>query len=382
MPSPRKGEKRNEFISRCMGDAEARKTFPRQSQRAAFCHSQWERRKRAHAASCDSLHEIVLPIALRGALRIHARRRTRRSPFRHDPTKTGGVRRSWEAELKRRFADIRRAIIWAILEEDVFGLVAGDVTPTLQPGLPMIQVRARAKPKAKTPGAGAFKFDRNPKKVSKFMDWLAATANRGILDVQKGTPVSQAADKAWSNTYIQSAYQKGLAQAGANLTGQGVEVSPSWMDSAFFRPAHADRAGIIFTRAYSQLEGVTRAMEQRIAEALSRAIIEGQGARQTAKMLAEQVDISQRRARMIARTETINAHAEATLNAYDEAEVEGVSLMAEWLTAKDERVCPRCEEREGDILSIEEARGLIPLHPNCRCAWAPVVENPKEKRLD
>jgi signal peptide peptidase SppA len=44
MPSPHKGEKEKEFISRCMGDSEANKTFPDQAQRAAFCYSQWERK--------------------------------------------------------------------------------------------------------------------------------------------------------------------------------------------------------------------------------------------------------------------------------------------------------------------------------------------------
>lgn len=44
MPSPRKDEARPDFISRCMGDSEANATFPDQSQRAAFCNSQWERK--------------------------------------------------------------------------------------------------------------------------------------------------------------------------------------------------------------------------------------------------------------------------------------------------------------------------------------------------
>ena len=42
MPEPRPSETREEFISRCMGDEEARRDFPDQAQRAAFCNSQWE----------------------------------------------------------------------------------------------------------------------------------------------------------------------------------------------------------------------------------------------------------------------------------------------------------------------------------------------------
>ena len=41
MPSPRKGEPQKKYISRCMSSKEAQKSFPDQSQRVAFCHSQW-----------------------------------------------------------------------------------------------------------------------------------------------------------------------------------------------------------------------------------------------------------------------------------------------------------------------------------------------------
>ena len=42
MPDPLSGESRSEFVQRCMGDAEARDTFPDDDQRAAFCYAQWE----------------------------------------------------------------------------------------------------------------------------------------------------------------------------------------------------------------------------------------------------------------------------------------------------------------------------------------------------
>jgi Uncharacterized protein conserved in bacteria (DUF2213) len=44
VPNPRKGESKEGFVSRCMGDAEARSSFPDQKQRAAFCYSQYARK--------------------------------------------------------------------------------------------------------------------------------------------------------------------------------------------------------------------------------------------------------------------------------------------------------------------------------------------------
>src|SRR5215831_10516490 len=46
MPTPNSGESRQDFVSRCMGDAEARSSFPDQKQRAAFCYSQYDRKKK------------------------------------------------------------------------------------------------------------------------------------------------------------------------------------------------------------------------------------------------------------------------------------------------------------------------------------------------
>ena len=45
MPTPRADETQDVFVSRCMGDAEARKDFPEQKQRSAVCFSMWRRAK-------------------------------------------------------------------------------------------------------------------------------------------------------------------------------------------------------------------------------------------------------------------------------------------------------------------------------------------------
>ncbi len=45
MPTPRANESRADWMERCMASAEARRDFPDQDQRAAFCASRWERSK-------------------------------------------------------------------------------------------------------------------------------------------------------------------------------------------------------------------------------------------------------------------------------------------------------------------------------------------------
>jgi len=85
----------------------------------------------------------------------------------------------------------------------------------------------------------------------------------------------------------------------------------------------------------------------------------------------------------VARTEIIRTHAEGQLDAFERLGVTEVGVMAEWITADDERVCPLCKSLDGVVLKVKEARGLLPRHTNCRCAWTPAnvgEDESKQKR--
>lgn len=276
--------------------------------------------------------------------------------LRRDPTRTIYIRAKYEADLVRRFTRLKRQIITAVGTENGFGLQANQ--------------DAVAPPR--------FNFPRSADKVDAFMTWLEDQEYAGILETTRGTPLRSAAQRSWQNVYINSAYQKGIAQAAGLMRGDGVDVSDRWIDAGFLRPIHADAVGLIHTRAYNELQGITDVMDQQISRTLALGLAEGRGPMDIARKMVDRVDaIGITRARMLARTETIAAHADSTLNTYDEAGLEGVSVMSEFSTAGDDQVCPECAALEGREYSIDEARGLIPLHPNCRCAWLPIVRNPR-----
>lgn len=280
---------------------------------------------------------------------------------RKDPTRTTGLRVRFEQDVNRRFGQLRKLISKTIVDQDALAL----------------------RTNASVPSPRAFDFPRSADKVASFIDWLKKAEDDLLLGIVSGTPIASAARNAWTNVYIQSAYQRGLAQAGMNLRKQGVEVSESWVKGAFWRPQHADRAGLIYTRVYNELYGITEAMDQRISRTLAQGMIDGRGPQVIARAINADVDsIGRTRARTLARTEVIGAHAEASLNAYEEAGVEGVNVQAEFSTAGDDQVCPDCEALEGRTYSMDEARGLIPVHPNCRCAFTPVVMDPEGVRLN
>lgn len=289
------------------------------------------------------------PLASRhpACARMHAN-----ATFRFDPTRTLLLRQRFAADLVRRFERLKALIAEAIVDQNGFGIQTN-----------RLGVRVNA---------GRFAFERDQQKVASFMRWLNAHARTGVLEIKEGDSISTV-KQPWTNKYIQSAYQKGIANAGAKLRGGGAKVEERWITSAFNRPIHADRVAQIYTRVYRDLEGITKEMDKRISQTLALGLAEGRSPRELARDLRREVDgIGITRARTLARTEVVAAHSEANLSAYQEAGVRGVDVEVEWSTDSDP--CPICEELSGKTYTIDEARGLLPAHPNCQCAWIPKVD--------
>ena len=58
MPSPRKGETKKDFVSRCMSSDKSKKSFPNSDQRVAFCYSQFESKGEHIFNKAESAHDI------------------------------------------------------------------------------------------------------------------------------------------------------------------------------------------------------------------------------------------------------------------------------------------------------------------------------------
>jgi SPP1 gp7 family putative phage head morphogenesis protein len=283
--------------------------------------------------------------------------------LKFDPTGTTGIRRKFEADLVRRFQKVKSLIRQSLLINDAFGLQKNQ----LGDSQPAFVTDAQALP------VKAFAFERPAEKIDRFMQWLKEAQNENILEVQGGQGIGKSK---WANTYIDSAYIKGVRDAGAKMRKGGASVAESWVEQSFMRPIHADRLALAYTRAYNDLQGITDEMDKQISRILAQGLGEGKGPAEIARQLAERVDkIGITRAKVLARTEVVSAHAEASLNSYEEAGIEGVEVEAEWTTAGDDAVCPICESMEGKIYKISEARGMIPAHPGCRCSWRSIVVN-------
>lgn len=104
-----------------------------------------------------------------------------------------------------------------------------------------------------------------------------------------------------------------------------------------------------------------------------RALQEGWSNDQVADALVDSYAFSEKRALVIARTETARADVEGNMTGYRELGV----AKKQWLTAPD--CCDECHEIDGLVVGIDEefpgGVGGPPLHPNCRCDVLPVIED-------
>ncbi len=286
--------------------------------------------------------------------------------LKRDPTRTTTLQRRFMADMTRRFKKLSKNIQELIVDDDALGL--------LNTGIQTINQQVPNQ---------AWRFQSDPQKVKSYRRWLKQQVDALIL-----TPVGGIQDKPWTAPYIESAYKKGAIRAYTDLRAEDLANAPTifqggkaeFIRTAFSQPVLASKIELLYERAFTELEGVTAVMDQQMSRILAEGLSQGSGPRTIARNLRDNVvTMTNTRALVIARTEIVRAHAEGQLDAFELLGVDEVGILAEWLTAGDERVCPECDALEGVVMTIEEARGLIPRHPNCRCAWIPAAQDRKEK---
>lgn len=289
--------------------------------------------------------------------------------IRRDPTRTTRIRAAFVRDVRRRWAALKADIRKSVIDQDCFALDSSRLvlnSPT---------------------GRKAFDFPRSDSKVKAFMKWLEEQEKKGILEIITRPGDRLSAEEAWTNVYIRSAYQQGIERARAEMKKAnipGVSSVPGGVSGAMNAGFHADRAGLAYSRVYEDLKTVVDATNARIRRQLSEVlreqittgIIEGRNPKAIARNIMRSIDaIGKTRAEMIARTEVIRAHTQATLVEYQQAagDIE-VAVQAEVSTAGFD-VCPICEAlAAGGPYALAKAENMLPAHPNCRCAFIPYVD--------
>lgn len=274
--------------------------------------------------------------------------------------------------MRVRFERLKKAIVQLIDTDDALGLRDISHDP----------FKANAE-------KGRWKFQTTAQQADSFQQWLAAKMELDILSDPEDTTDD------WWNKYIEHGYQKGVARAfddtkkpalasGAEQEAFYAGGKKQFLSDAFNHPVAIEKVKLLAGRVYTELKGVTDAMSQQLGRELTDGLVQGLSPRDIARNMAKRVDnMTKTRAEVIARTEIVRAHAEGQLDSLEAMGVEELGVMAEWSTTKDLKVCKLCAPLQGIVLKIKEARGILPRHPNCRCAFVPAnvgEDQSKQKR--
>lgn len=297
-----------------------------------------------------------------------------------DPTRTLTLRNAFCREINRRSTALKLSIYDFLVRKDALGLKPAHLTQNATDR--------------------QFEFQTDTDKLASFNSWLQNQIDQDFLFAQLGSGLlattSTFAGQAvagvgfagsmgrgpWTVKYIESAYKSGLINAYLAARTSLAASDPDFIDAsqaeflrtAFLAPERVSKVQLLASRSFEQLKGITGQMSGRINTILAQGMIDGKSVTQIAREMFDAIDgLTLARALTIARTEIIHAHAEGQLDAFSDLGISEVGAMVEWSTAGDDQVCPICADLEGKVFTIDEARGMIPQHPNCRCAWIPKI---------
>lgn len=296
----------------------------------------------------------------------------------YDPTHTTVLRNLFANDMNRRFSEIAFIIKKTVVDNDCFGLQKGIQTHQTIPA-----------------GWQAFNYRLSQEKIAKFMEWLRIQVSAGILDIKEFEQIGDAVNSAWTNKYVFDSYKRGVIRARYELQKAGFKVpsidQSGGIEISMALPIHLDRLGLLYTRVYTDLKGITEQMDAYISRILAQGLADGDGPLLLARKMVAVIDgqglgdlgitdtlgrfiAAKRRAEILARTEIIRAHHLATIQEYRNWAVYNVIVKAEIMTAGDNRVCSICEALEkGGPYSLDKAEKMLPAHPLCRCCILPLL---------
>lgn len=274
---------------------------------------------------------------------------TRSLVDKRDPSRTGAIRRAYEAEFLRRLNRVKKILMQAIVTQDALGLAEPKLRAA-QIGPPGFRKFAGLTPADKTAAFGA---------------WLRRLVDDQLLEA--ADMVGPVEPGGWTRQFIRRGFMQGILSTMTELRKSGRDLGDAKAERLFTSPFHRRQLETLYSVNLESLKNMSSDMAGKIRQKVGVGLIAGKNPREMARDIAGIMDISANRSRMIARTECIRANSEGTLATFRAFGESGVQLQAEWLTAGDDgRRCDTCAEMEGKVFSIEEAHGMIPLHPNPR----------------
>ena len=286
---------------------------------------------------------------------------------RLDPTRTTTLRRRLIGAINARFNVLKKELRQLLIDNDVMGL---------KEPKPMV-----------TFNVAEWRYFSDDRKRKMLKNWLKFKTGQLFLKREEDDSVNS-----WLGGYISEAYKRGLKRATDDWkrptqtllmppkVGEAYQKGQlaEFMRQSFGGPIPTEKVRLLASRTFDELEGVTEEMSHRITRTLLDGVVNGISPRDIGRELNKVVDGYKNRGTAIARTEIVRTYNEGALDGLESLGAKSVGVMVEWTTSGlgvtnlgNPSPCPKCAPLANLVLTIDEARGLLPRHVNCLCSYIP-----------
>lgn len=263
----------------------------------------------------------------------------------NDPSQTSWLRRQFSKDIKDRLTIIGRDVITYLRSDSAYASLFN----------------------------AEFTFGDSTNRLKAFKRWMATQMQDKFTTDPKDT------EDDWWMKYIVQAFNKGTSKAYdqtrkrnmAKDKGAFDATKKGFMQGIRYNSQLIEQVKLLGGRTYTDLEGVSSKTQNELARILSEGLIQGKSYKFIGARINEKIKkISKVDGERIARTEIVRAQAEGQLNAYELIGVGEIGIQVEFTNGRNP--CPICKRFEGAILKPSKAHGIIPVHPNCSCAFLPI----------
>lgn len=216
-----------------------------------------------------------------------------------------------------------------------------------------------------------------------FKDWLKQRFNDHLIGADE--------EIAWSKMGL-AAYQRGVLRAYDEVTkklkalsAQNREQSSvyagrrlQFMKDTLNKSVGGGTLKLLSKRAFSDVSGVVEALTTTMVRTFTDGMISNKDTKDIAGQLIRDIErVAVKRLKLVAAQDIVRTYNEAKLDAYTALGVKEVAVNVEW-SSGTQRTCRVCSDLSTATFSIPDARGQLPVHVGCSCAWK-MVGTPQEQ---
>lgn len=302
-----------------------------------------------------------------------------------DPANQKSNLRHAQVELKKRFERINKAVKKLVSEQkDIQSVSAANRIAFWWP-LNANGERTKEVIANKT----FYSYDISTERYDSINDFIERLLRNELLDSISG----QRPQNWFYQSYLSSAYndairdtiQSSKNMADPKVVGDEIAMMVRQLDADAFNPQQVQSLGLVYSRVFNEMKGLTDSMKVDLSETLTRGMSSGLGIREITQDIAKRVGVGFSRAQRISRTEILGAYRTAqrakTKQINEDIYADSPFVQKQlWFSALAATSRPNHVAKHSEIYTLQEVEGFYAqsgFGVNCLCSQSPILVNRK-----